>query len=265
MPISHKYKLIFIHIPKAAGTSIEKYMDIAEDDRVFNTVNLTGALLKHFTASQIQKYVSTKIYDSYETFTVIRNPWDRMVSMYEFSKQYIMPTICNFNLDFILESYSFEIFIELVEQKYLEPYFRDQLSYIKNSRNQIIVNNIFRFEDLGKAQNFLQKHLKRKEKLELENRTLHRKHYSQYYDDKLKTRVQKIFQEEIDFFKYKFEDNGKFKINYETNRKYILLYKCIFSGVLVIYNSVIFSMIHWDILLNLFFYLAILVILSTII
>ncbi|QDV43238.1 Sulfotransferase family protein [Stieleria neptunia] len=74
--ISHKYQCIFIHIPRVAGTSIEKWLcgsDWWEIDPA----------TKHLLASQARQLYSD-FWESYFKFTFVRNPWDRMVSALKF-------------------------------------------------------------------------------------------------------------------------------------------------------------------------------------
>lgn len=66
--IIHDHKLIFIHIPKNGGRSIS---------------SLFNQRFDHFTAN----YYATeyrKFWESYTKFTILRNPYDRYVSMYHY-------------------------------------------------------------------------------------------------------------------------------------------------------------------------------------
>lgn len=62
-------KFIFIHIPKTAGKSIA------------SLVGLKGAC--HLTYMQYREIIGSSI-DSYDIFTVVRNPLDRLVSAYNY-------------------------------------------------------------------------------------------------------------------------------------------------------------------------------------
>jgi len=63
---------IFIHVPKAAGTSINRA--------------LYGRTLGHYSALEI-KDTFPKLYERAFKFSVVRNPWDRLLSAYRFAKQ----------------------------------------------------------------------------------------------------------------------------------------------------------------------------------
>ena len=87
MPISHKEKIIFIHIPKTGGGSVEKTLNIWGSD---NNGSLTpdynilyglaeNKLLHHFTFREILDLTKKKFKD-YKVFSFVRNPYDKIVS-----------------------------------------------------------------------------------------------------------------------------------------------------------------------------------------
>ena len=79
--IIDKEKIIFIHIPKNAGSSIKKYL-IGENE--FNKLKESW---KHKTIYDIKKEFPKK-YFSYKKFAVVRNPYDRAVSWFAYLKRY---------------------------------------------------------------------------------------------------------------------------------------------------------------------------------
>jgi hypothetical protein len=79
--IIDKEKLIFIHIPKNAGESIKKLL-IGEKD--FNGLKRPW---KHKTITNIKEN-NPKAYNDYKKFAIVRNPYNRMVSMYAYLKKY---------------------------------------------------------------------------------------------------------------------------------------------------------------------------------
>jgi chondroitin 4-sulfotransferase 11 len=74
--IIHEQKLLFIHIPKTAGTSIESLF--------YPNAEFVNVPYKHFTLRQYLDEMP--ICRSYFKFTFIRNPWDMTASMYKYAR-----------------------------------------------------------------------------------------------------------------------------------------------------------------------------------
>lgn len=78
--ISHKYKCIFVHIPRCAGTSLEKWL-IGKD--WWSVEPQT----KHLLASQARRLYE-KHWDEYFKFALVRAPVDRTISMLKFANYF---------------------------------------------------------------------------------------------------------------------------------------------------------------------------------
>ena len=72
MTINHEKKLIFIHIPKNAGTSIIKAMGVEN-------------LFMDKTIEQYKEHYGD-YWNEYKKFTVVREPIDRFISAYKFAR-----------------------------------------------------------------------------------------------------------------------------------------------------------------------------------
>ena len=72
MTINHEKKLIFIHIPKNAGTSIIKAMGVEN-------------LYMDKSIKEYKKHYGD-YWNEYKKFTVVREPIDRFISAYKFAQ-----------------------------------------------------------------------------------------------------------------------------------------------------------------------------------
>lgn len=87
MPVFHEHRAIFLHIGKTAGVAIERGLGLPacdyreyQPDRVYGVHK--GVMTQHATPDYIQQLISPDVWQDYFKFTIVRNPWDRMVSAY---------------------------------------------------------------------------------------------------------------------------------------------------------------------------------------
>ena len=73
--INHDNKLIFIHIARTGGTSIETALSGKD-------WWLIDPQTKHISAGMARKIYGEEVWRTYTKFSVVRNPWDRVVSMW---------------------------------------------------------------------------------------------------------------------------------------------------------------------------------------
>ena len=98
--INHKYKCIFIHIPKTGGSSIESTLDgrdwwhwtdnlndttwSRDGEKRDDLVNPHTSILKHINVEEARKAYFEE-WRAYYKFTIVRNPYDWIFSCYRAS------------------------------------------------------------------------------------------------------------------------------------------------------------------------------------
>lgn len=150
MPICHNKKIAFIHIPKTAGSTIEKALDLQNADNFYQEKKFKNYLVcpQHLTCKELSNEIDLTHYD---IFTIVRNPYDRIVSEFYHMK--------NNEWLFKLRNLSFSDFIysilelDPVERKYIfDGHLEPQCSFLEDWWDKV---NIFKYENLSECFNYL--------------------------------------------------------------------------------------------------------------
>jgi hypothetical protein len=84
--IDNNYQFLFVHVPKCAGTSIEKFFGYNYDgNKYFEHKFEKIAHPKHFSLDSYSKIIPKHIMDNLYKFAFIRNPFELMVSLYNYA------------------------------------------------------------------------------------------------------------------------------------------------------------------------------------
>jgi hypothetical protein len=213
--ISHKHKCIFIHISKCAGTSVENAFDIYMNkpgslEALLGWDNEHKLYLQHATPQQLLdlKLITRKQWDTYYKFVIYRNSWSKLLSDYSWVSK--IHKIEDSFENFIYKKGKFTNVLNDRE----EPYYCGDHLYLQKDYfilDGVLINydNEINFDtiedgfnkvinDLDLDPDFFNKK---------KNTTNYKKgHYSYLYSLKSKNLVEKFYQEDIAYFKFKFEN-----------------------------------------------------------
>ncbi|EAJ6447481.1 alpha-2,3-sialyltransferase [Campylobacter coli] len=200
-----KYKCIFIHVPKVAGSSIERV--IYQTDKW---------LVGHVKASDYTKFDKDK-FDSYFSFGFVRNPYDRVVSAYHYLKN-DSPDPCDIKWGRLhINNLTFEEFIlslqdeEFKEEILSKNHFSFQYKYLCDKNMNILVNFIGKFEKLDNDFKKILNILRRKDSLVHINKSKHL-NYRDYYNSQTYKIIREIYRDDFEIFDYDLEDKKYFNI-----------------------------------------------------
>jgi chondroitin 4-sulfotransferase 11 len=190
--INDMHKLIFIHIPKNAGISIEEA--------------LFGKKIGHKSILQFEAH-NEKKYDEYFKFTVVRNPFDRLVSAFHFLKKGgINPVDKKWSDKNLMNIDDFESFVyKLKDKKFAkkvlnQQHFRPQYKYLVTSKGTLNIDLIMKFENLSSDFVKLTDMINMKDKtLEHKNKS-DRNSWEEYYDENSKELIHKLYQKDFELF-----------------------------------------------------------------
>jgi hypothetical protein len=185
-------ELIFLHITRTGGTSIE--VALAGQDWW-----CISPRTKHLSASQIRSQSGEERWNNYFKFSVVRNPWDRVVSM--FATGWWMDGERQPDAEA-----EFEHFIENLAPHPNEIYSSLMYSEIINEPLDMII----RYEALQEGFDKVCELIHRPRVLLGREESRERLHYSVYYSDTTRRRVAELFRKDIEHYRYVFEDTEGF-------------------------------------------------------
>jgi len=83
MIFSHRYRHIFIHVPKTGGTSLYAQI-LSQSEGLEQSAKPPwyGFFSAHYTVAQIAQILSKDTFDECYKWAVVRNPYDRFISLY---------------------------------------------------------------------------------------------------------------------------------------------------------------------------------------
>jgi hypothetical protein len=232
--LCHKYKCIYIHIPKTAGKSIQhvfaKQLGLGskKGSDLLLGMNDNPALgppeLSHLKISEYVQFghLSQEQFDSYFKFAFVRNPWDRMVSEYKF-RGYPRKT------DF--KTY---LLNHLPKPSWTDRYIHTipQYDFLFDDSGNLLVDYLGKFERLKKDFDEVCRRigisqvtlphknissralkfpwtLKGAARILINMASIKRKknifnHYTEYYDDESRELVADLYKQDIETFGYEF-------------------------------------------------------------
>ena len=172
MPISHEDKIIFVHIPKTGGASIEKSLGIFGND---NNGNLEpnfeilygqtkDKILQHLKIEEIKK-LKKKEFETFKLVSFVRNPYERVLSKYYHDVKIARPDKpgstrdCNNFNDWIIK-----------HQRGLSKFLRTQYSYVYDKNGNNLADFIGKFENFENDVQIIKEKLGLKAKLEHKNK-----------------------------------------------------------------------------------------------
>lgn len=223
--ILDKYKTIFFHIPKAAGSSINRFLlpfskDILWEGKPekYGSVMIRrplgedhgfwGENYMHSSASEMVKFMGKEKFDSYYKFAVVRNTYERILSLFLWERNFK-----NFTLENVKETIQYNGVKGATEVYYKNgkfPQSRGALPinfFLCDEDDNLMMDKIIYFENLNEGISKVAKKIGLpSDELNFHVNTTDHQHYSTYYTQEIIDLIDEVYELEIKKFKFKFED-----------------------------------------------------------
>jgi len=208
MFINHDRKFIFIKTRKTAGSSVEKFLldcstneDIVCSDQPYEKIKSINLKNKHKNKHRghmswhwIKKYYIGNKWDEYFKFTIERNSWDKVVSLYHWQ----LKTEPQHDIT------SFENYV--VKKKHL---YNKKDWHLYAANDIPIVDFVIDYNNLNQDLAFVCKKLNipytnQITNIKYKSETRIEKNYKKFYNNETKEIIRNIYKKEIDYFRYEF-------------------------------------------------------------
>ncbi len=245
MIVSHQHKFIFCKPRKVAGTSIEVALSKYCGTQDIITPNVSSAeidadtytdyarnwegFFNHMRPSRIRQRIGRRVWNEYFKCTIVRNPWDMVVSRYFWNKKNATPhkTVREVLRELMRDPWSIDLYGKLyhaivrgVSNKELLPN-DDFRTFVLHKLPSNISNSKYYFDWRGRPMNDVvirYEHLEQDYKTvcdkigisyeplpSLKTKTRASRDYRQLYDPELREFVARKFKKEIEYFGYSFD------------------------------------------------------------
>lgn len=193
----NEQECIFIHVPKVAGTSINHA--------------IYGRTLGHYSAYEIMNKFP-RLFDESFTFSLVRNPWDRVLSAYRFAKQGKTESMGVYKPEQyqIPEFNTFESFIlnwlahKNVDE--LDFVFQTQSRFLIDSRGELLVDYVGKLESINEAINYIESKINRRLIIPHANKVDRKGSYHDFYtSQEMIDIVKEKYSRDIELFDYKYQ------------------------------------------------------------
>jgi hypothetical protein len=189
--VADRFRCIFIHIPKTAGNSV--------------ALALFGSQSRHVSYTEYLR-ANPRKFRRYFKFSFVRNPWDRLVSIYFFMKKGGMNDLDRRWSEQNLRGFeSFEHFVcEGLEQSHVRSWvhFRPQADFIASDDDEIMVDFVGRFENLTEDFASVARKVGAGSTLSLTNSSPHEP-FASYYTRRSAEAVARFYERDARLFGYK--------------------------------------------------------------
>ena len=198
-----------MHIPKCAGTSLERVIWRSEEHtpqclfggllNIYYNQYQTGGL-QHLKALQIRQHVGRSKFDAYFKFAIVRNPFDKAVSQFKYIRtkghllEYIGMSISDSFLTY-LRKIRFRTHVQ----------WDSQISFIFDYSGRQLVDYVGRFERLDQAFSEILGPIGLSAPVPHSMASHDRTGFRDFYDEEARLLVEDMYRDDLEVLGYRFD------------------------------------------------------------
>ena len=198
MPVSFKYRAVFVHIPKTGGQSVSAMLGIPHG----SSTHLYAEGFTHMTLPMIREHRKV---DGYYVFTFVRNPYGKILSEYGWRMHNIRSRVYNEPTKIKM---SFPVYMETLLHRW------DKLTHVWREKAHVVpqVNfiedgmDVFRFERFEEGCEAIRQRLG----MNRETRHVNAGRYNAKHTDRTIEITRKLYGEDFKAFGYDIDDYHDF-------------------------------------------------------
>jgi len=215
MLISHRHKFVFIHVYKAAGSSLRDVLNPSAAiswsqssirDKWIGLTNLDSKCFSthyggHDTALNLKNHFPKTRFKEYFKFAFVRNPWDWQVSLYLFG----LKDKNHFQHELFKSFANFEAYLDWRIREDLHL----QKDFLVDESGNLLVDFVGKLENLKEDFEYVCNKIKI-QSIDLPhlNKSNSEK-YQRFYNERTKQLLAEAFKEDIEFFNYSYDNDRK--------------------------------------------------------
>jgi hypothetical protein len=200
MVLCHNKKCIFIHIPKTGGTSIEHFLrENGKNELLLIGISSNNRSMQHYTAFELKINIPY-FFKIYYKFSIVRNPYERLLSEYYWTPIYNVGFNYGRSLDQFLTYVEYVVKNKRYHEHINNDHFMPQFLFLYNN-GKLLVNQLFKYEDMGWIETYLKKKLIIENNILVLNKT-HENIKKVYWNNMQKERIYKLYRKDFELFNY---------------------------------------------------------------
>jgi len=213
MRISHKHKFVFLSVPKTGSSSIREalfpYSDILSNGD-------TKSPYFHHVSAKVLKNHFRKMgwnWDDYFKFAFVRDPWDKLVSSYNYALNMagntsnLIPDVFKIKCLEIEKLKGFEEYLEYIRNNMISNQYLNQYLKLYSDEGDLLIDFVGNFETIQDDFNHALDEIGLpRVALPHINKSKH-KHFTECYSEQGRSLVAEMFKEDVDKFGYTFDNS----------------------------------------------------------